>query len=121
MTPRITNTHSALILFGLLSLSVYASICPESPLFALARGLEGVDKICHFLLLMLCSLSLNVSIKSCEKRGVMSLPTLSLALLFTIDELLQFSIESRTFDLGDLSANLLGVFVGALCSRLLPW
>jgi glycopeptide antibiotics resistance protein len=117
---EIKNIHSLILLLSILSLSLYASISPDSELFRLVRGFCGLDKIGHFLFLMLLGLALNASMLIREKRGALSLPTLSLALLFTVDELIQLLIESRTFDLGDLFANLLGLIVGAFCSRYLP-
>ena len=80
------------------------------------------DKLGHFFLMGLLSFVVNLSFSTARIRvlGVYFLKaSLVIALLVTIEELSQLFISSRSFDLGDLFFDYLGIhFFGQLAFHL---
>ena len=90
-------------------------------LYDLARLVPGEDKTGHFLLFGFLSLLLNVVLQSSNFRlGPLTLLKGSLIVsLFAIaEEISQLFFRSRTFDLMDLGAGLVGIWIfGRLATR----
>ena len=82
--------------------------------FTYLRSIPGGDKYGHFLLMgslaFLVNLSLSCRVVRIAGRGFL-LGSLVVLVLITIEEISQRFIPYRTFDLTDLLADYLGVFV----------
>lgn len=82
--------------------------------FTYLRSIPGGDKYGHFLLMgslaFLVNLSLSCRVVRIAGRGFL-LGSLLVLILITIEELSQRFVPYRTFDLLDLLADYLGVFV----------
>ena len=93
-------------------------------LFSFIRAIPGGDKLGHFILMGLFAFLFNVSL-SCRTIRIVGRPVLLGSIIvitiITIEELSQNLIPYRSFDLLDLTADYLGVFVfgkaARLCSR----
>jgi len=92
------------------------------PVFAFVRQVPGSDKIAHVLLLGTMSLLLNLSLGCRRTRLVGRSPltgSLVLAVLITIEEFSQIWVPTRSFSLGDLACNYLGIVLsGWLAARI---
>jgi hypothetical protein len=90
-------------------------------LFNLARLLPGGDKAGHFILFGLLSGLLNVVLRAvviqCGKLPVLK-GSFIVALVAVAEEISQLCFSTRTFDLLDLGAGLVGIWIfGRLASR----
>ena len=87
-------------------------------ILAILYRIPFADKLGHFILygilILLIDLTLLRSIPSGRRSGIVLLSGLTLALLIGIEELSQQYFSNRTFDLVDLSASYLGVFLFSL-------
>lgn len=86
----------------------------KSIFFDLVKMLPYGDKIGHFFLFGLLSLGTSVVLKLRGVRfGAVFVPygAILISCLVVIEELSQKSFPGRTFDLGDILASLIGVFV----------
>lgn len=90
-------------------------------LFGFIRAIPGGDKLGHFILMGLFAFLLNISL-SCRSIGIAGRPSLLgsviVITLITLEELSQSLIPYRSFDLSDLTADYLGVFVFGRAARL---
>ena len=90
-------------------------------LYKLARLVPGEDKTVHFVLFGMLSLILNVVWQSSRLRlGRLALlkGSLIVSLFAMAEEISQLFFRSRTFDLVDLGAGLVGIWLfGRLASR----
>jgi len=83
-------------------------------LYALARLVPGGDKTGHFVLFGLLSLLLNVVLQSSDLRLgrlVLLKGSLIVSVFAAGEEISQLFFRSRTFDLMDLSAGLVGIWL----------
>ena len=92
------------------------------PVFAFVRRVPGSDKVAHFLLLGTMSLLLNLSL-GCHRTNVAGMAFLTgvfmLLVLATIEEFVQIWVPTRSFSLGDLACNYLGIVLfGWLAARI---
>lgn len=96
-----------------------------SQFFRLANKVPGGDKIGHFLLFGTLSFLVNLVLRAAEIRfGRIAILKGSAAVLFvaTLEEFSQLFLRSRSFDLGDLTADILGIWLfGWLAKRYLSW
>lgn len=79
------------------------------------------DKLGHFLLMGTLCLLLNLALRARtlqRGRGTILLGSLIVAGIATAEEITQLFLSSRTFDLTDLAADYLGIF---LAGRLAVW
>ena len=91
---------------------VAADLHRARALFTWIDAHRGSDKIGHFVLLGSLALSLNFGLRGRLSRiGAITLQTggMIIAGLITLEEISQFWIPSRQFDLGDLAANYAGI------------
>jgi polysaccharide biosynthesis protein VpsQ len=80
--------------------------------FKLVRHLPGGDKTGHFLIMGTVSFLVTLAFASARIRGRRLGPlgcVLIVGAVVTVDELLQLLFPSRSFSLGDLLANWLGI------------
>lgn len=86
----------------------------ETTLFLLARKVPGGDKISHIFFYGLLALLLNLSTK-CKCIHIINisfyLGSILVFMFVTLEELSQYLIPTRTFDLIDYAASLLGVLM----------
>lgn len=97
-----------MLIIGLANKGYYTYI------FQWIREIPYGDKIGHFILIGLLSLLVNLSLKCAHfKIGSWFLLKGSLFVLIvvTLEEFSQLWIETRTFDLGDLGCDYLGILV----------
>ena len=100
------------VYFGI---SILASIQPEW--FEFVQGIPGRDKLLHFLGAGLLSIFIVTGISSVVVRNRTYGPFAMLGaitLLITFEEIGQFAIPSRTFDLSDLGWSYAGIAVFGL-------
>ncbi len=121
MTPkqRTPNVRDLAILaiVAYLGISILVSVQPEW--FEFVRGLPGRDKLIHFLGAGLLSVLVITGLPSIvifnRTYGPFSILGV-ITLLITLEELGQFIIPSRTFDLTDLGWSYAGIVVFGLPS-----
>ncbi|MBE0540853.1 MAG: VanZ family protein [Verrucomicrobia bacterium] len=93
--------------------------------FRLADKVPGGDKIGHFLLFGMLAFLVNLVLRAAQIRlWRISFLKGSAAVLFvaTLEEFSQLFLRSRSFDLGDLTADILGIcFFGWLAKKYLSW
>lgn len=91
-------------------------------LFKPLRNLPFGDKIGHFLLMgifsFLLNLALNARTVSAWKFNYL-LGSLIVLAVVTIEEFSQIFVRGRTFDLGDLAADFLGILLFGELARLI--
>jgi hypothetical protein len=91
--------------------------------FGWIRERPGLDKICHFLLIGGLAFVVNYGLCGREMRiGKMSflLGSVTVGILCLLEEVSQLFIPSRTFDLVDLTADFLGIWlIGRLAKHAL--
>lgn len=91
-------------------------------LYRLARLVPGEDKTGHFMLFGVLSLLVNVVLQCSNLRlGRLTLlkGSLIVSLFAMAEEISQLCFRSRTFDLMDLAAGLVGIWMfGRLAARL---
>ncbi len=106
----------------LLLIIVAATFGWAEPMFAFARQVPGSDKAAHLLLLGTMSLLLNLSLGCRRTRLVGTSPltgSLILVVLATIEEFSQIWVSTRSFSLGDLACNYVGIVLfGWLATRV---
>ena len=94
-------------------------------LFELARKVPAGDKLGHFVLFGVLSFLVNLILRAAEIRlwQIMVLKGSAVVLsLVTLEEVSQLFFRSRTFDLGDLAADALGIWLsGWLAKNYLVW
>ena len=84
-------------------------------LFLLAERIPAGDKAGHFLLFGTLSFLVNLVLRAAEARlWKMAIPKGSaiVAAIVTVEEFSQLFLRSRSFDLGDLTADILGIWLG---------
>ena len=83
-------------------------------LFSIIRSVPGGDKSGHFLLMGLLSFLLNTSLR-CREVDVRSkhvlLGSVIVSIAVTLEEVSQIFVQYRSFDLGDLLFDYLGIWV----------
>src|SRR6185295_6074139 len=94
-------------------------------LFLLAKKVRGGDKIGHFTLFGTLSFLVNLVLSASELR-FRSITLLKgsaiVASVVTAEEFSQLFFQSRSFDLRDLAADLLGIWLcGWLARKYLAW
>ena len=92
----------------------------DNPLFKLVRETPYGDKIGHFVLFGLLTLALNLCLKmrSISALGIRwPIGSLIVFLVVTIEEGSQHFMITRSFDLNDWFANVLGIIVFSLFPR----
>ena len=92
-------------------------------LFSLDERIPYADKVGHFVLIGGMTFLLNLALAARQvtfaKRSWL-LGSLLIFVVFTLEEFTQIGIVSRTFDLGDLSADYAGIlFFGRIAKRLI--
>ena len=108
---------TALFAGAILLISISATMNWGLEYFARVRQIPGGDKLAHFLLMGGMSLLVNLSLRAKQLRlpgGSILLGSLVLYLLVTIEEFTQMLLPSRSFDLTDLAANYLGIYLFGL-------
>jgi polysaccharide biosynthesis protein VpsQ len=93
--------------------------------FGLVHSVPGGDKAGHFLLFGILSFLVNLLMRGAEAR-VLGRPffksSVTLMSIVTLEECSQVFFRSRTFDLVDLGADALGIYLFAwLAMRYLDW
>ena len=76
----------------------------------------GLDKVAHFLLIGILAFLFNQALGHRMLRGMM-LGSLAIALILTVEEISQRWIPGRTFDYGDMIANIMGCTAADLLAR----
>jgi polysaccharide biosynthesis protein VpsQ len=82
----------------------------DLPIARLMRILPYSDKLGHFFLIGLLGLLLNLSL-NCRKWGFFLIGSLLVGTFATLEEVSQLYSPHRTFDIGDLAADYLGLLV----------
>jgi VanZ family protein len=94
-------------------------------LFLLAKKIPAGDKVGHFVLFGTLSFLVNLILRAEEirfRRMTILKGSAIVASLVTIEEFSQLFFRSRSFDLGDLTADILGICLcGWLARRYLTW
>ena len=86
------------------------------PFFTWMERHPGSDKVGHFILIGGMAFFANVALRG-RKLGWMQLGSLGVALVFIAEEFSQRVIPWRTFDLGDIAADIAGIVFFDLLSR----
>ena len=105
------------------SISVLVSVYSEWFGF-IYYDLPGGDRFAHFLGPGLLAFFMVLGLSSRAAHHRLPSPAVSLAaaaLLVTLDEVIQLSIASRTFELKDLAWSLIGVLVFGLAATGIIW
>lgn len=93
--------------------------------FQLARKIPAGDKVGHFLLFGTLSFLVNLILRAAEIRfwRITLLKGSAMVMsIVTVEEISQLFFASRSFDLGDLAADLLGIWTcGWLAGKYLIW
>lgn len=74
------------------------------------------DKVCHFILVGTLGYLFNQAL-SCRKLGPVLLGSLVIGIVLTAEEISQRWVPGRTFDYGDMAANIAGCIAADLLSR----
>ena len=90
-----------------------------APLFSWLHRTPGGDKICHFLLAGGFAVAVNWLLH-CHSLGSLQLGTVICLIFATLEECSQIWIPSRSFDLGDMAMNTLGILLFGPLARRLP-
>jgi VanZ family protein len=92
------------------------------PLFRRVRELPYGDKLGHLILMGLLSFLLNMAL-SCRWVRVWKIEILKgsliVAIIVTLEEFSQIFVKYRTFDLGDLFMDYVGIFFFGMLAHLL--
>jgi VanZ family protein len=93
--------------------------------FQLARKVPAGDKLGHFFLFGTLSFLVNLILRAAEIRLwkiTLLKGSVIVASIVTLEECSQLFFRSRSFDLGDLAADLLGIWAcGWLARKYLVW
>lgn len=124
---RVRRAKIVLVAFVafLVALVALADSGHGQPLFQLAKKIPAGDKLGHFVLFGTLSFLVNLILRAVEIRWwkftVLKGSAIVISLV-TLEECSQLFFRSRSFDLGDLAADLLGIcFCGWLAKRYLAW
>lgn len=104
---------------------IYLADTGQSSLFfQLVRSIPYGDKIGHAVLYGVLTLLLNISLKYqtipllfCRVQA----GSLSVLIFAVIEELTQWALPNRAFDLADILADLVGIVLFDIISRVLKW
>lgn len=112
----------ALMIVGIIALADSGS---DMWLFQLDALIPYGDKVAHFSLVggltFLLNLALSARQVTLAKRHWL-LGSVLIFVIFTVEEFTQIGIASRTFDLGDLSADYVGIlFFGRMAKAMVGW
>ena len=92
--------------------------------FGFVYDVPGGDKSFHFVGMGLLSFFMVLGFSSLttnsRRRGPVAMVT-AIALLVTLDELIQLAIPSRTFSISDLAWSLAGVVVFGVAATAIQW
>lgn len=113
----------AILFAGFLALIVY--LANQGRLYDYVPNVNdypGADKICHLLLMGTMAMLANLALRG-RKIRLFSTPiylgSMIVLILVTLEELSQLFVSSRSFDLIDLSFDILGIyFLGNLGGKL---
>ncbi len=105
----------SMIIFVLYAI-IAATMSWKSPLHRLVMKIPFGDKLMHALLLCGVTYSVNILLNS-KKISVLGksvlLGSLGVFVFCTVEEFSQYFVPTRTFDLIDLFANYVGIFLGS--------
>jgi VanZ family protein len=124
---KIRRAKVVLIVFVafLVALVALADSGHGQQLFLLAKKVPAGDKVGHFLLFGTLSFLVNLVLRAAEVRlwRIAFLKGSAIvASLVTLEEFSQLFFRSRSFDLGDLTADILGIWLcGWLARKYLAW
>lgn len=123
MLKKMDWIHGITIGFALMLLAIIymANTKTEFALFDLVRKLPLGDKMMHFLLIGTITLLVNLSLRLriVKMFGIkILLGTVVIFCLTTLEECSQMFLPNRSFDLLDMSANILGIIVFSLFALL---
>ncbi|MCW5554090.1 MAG: VanZ family protein [Verrucomicrobiae bacterium] len=117
---RVKIVLCAFVLF-MVGLVAWADSGHGSQFFRLANRIPAGDKLGHFILFGMLSFLVNLVLRTAEIRlWRISILKGSAMVMFvaTLEEVSQLFLRSRSFDLADLTAGLLGIwFFGWLAKR----
>ncbi len=82
----------------------------------LLRRIPMSDKVCHFFLVGTLGYLFNQAL-NLRKFGPLLLGSLVIAIVLTAEEISQRWVPGRTFDYGDMAANIAGCVAADLLSR----
>jgi VanZ family protein len=105
-------------------MTISALVSIRKEWFGFVYDVPGGDKFFHFVGMGLLSFFMVLGFSSLTTHGRQIGPTVSMtavALLVTLDEIIQLVIPSRTFSLGDLAWSLAGVLVFGLAATGIEW
>jgi hypothetical protein len=86
------------------------------PLFDWVESHHGSDKVGHFLIIGAMAFFANVALRG-RRIGLFQLGSVAVAVVFIAEEFTQKLIPWRSFDWGDIAADLAGIVVFDLLSR----
>ncbi len=94
-------------------------------LFQLAKKIPAGDKLGHFVLFGTLSFLVNLILRAAEirlRKITLLKGSIIVGSVVTMEEFSQLFFRSRSFDLGDLAADLLGIWAcGWLARKYLAW
>ena len=105
-------------------ITISALVSTRKEWFGFVYDVPGGDKFFHFVGMGLLSFFMVLGFSSLTTHGRRIGSTAivtAVALLVTLDELLQLAIPSRTFSLDDLAWSLAGVLVFGLVATAIEW
>ena len=104
---------------------VQANLGNNAWFMAIQRMIPHADKVGHFVLVGIMALLLNLSltVRQISFAGrFWLLGSIILTVIFTVEEFSQLRFAHRTFDLGDLTMDYLGIFVfGRIARAISPY
>ncbi len=110
-----------LVIIVVAVVSLLASLGYGPRLFSWVNDIPGRDATCHFLLMGLLSLSVNLAFWRSEVRGrrlgVLGCTALVL-IAITLEELTQILIPARAFSFRDLFASYAGILICAFAAAI---
>ena len=124
---RIRRARIVLVVFVafLAALVALADSGHGQQFFLLARKVPAGDKVGHFVLFGTLSFLVNLVLRAPEIRlwRITFLKGSAIVgIIVTLEEFSQLFFRSRSFDLGDLTADLLGIWLGGwLAKKYLTW
>ena len=103
-----------LVLVGLIILM--ADLGRLSWVIDILKNNPGLDKVCHFGLIGTLAFLFNQALGYRKLRGLM-LGSLVIGTVLTLEEISQRWVPGRSFDYGDMAANIAGCITADLLSR----
>lgn len=108
---KFTLLSAGIVLTGLL---LPAAVFQRAPVTG-----EGIDKIAHFAMFFIFSLSYLLEYKAARKAPARFLPASAvIAVFIVISEVLQIFTHSRHFDFADMAFDAAGAVFAFICSLL---